>query len=50
MSDDLTWMGLEMNAAVFGVRQKQPIMGRSASEKIFEHLSFGNIGDVNAQL
>jgi hypothetical protein len=50
MSDDLTWMGFEMDAAVLGLRQRQPIMGRCASEKIVEHLSFGNIGDVNAQL
>ena len=38
MSEELTWMGIEMDAAVFGLRQRQTIMSRTVSESIIESL------------
>lgn len=38
MSKDLTWMGIEMDAAVFGMRQRQTILSRKVAETIVEHL------------
>jgi hypothetical protein len=38
MSEDLTWMGIEMDAAVFGLCQRQTILGRKVAESIVEHL------------
>lgn len=38
MSEELTWMGIEMDAAVFGLRQRQTILGRKAGETLIEHL------------
>lgn len=38
MSEQLTWMGIEMDAAVFGLRQRQTILGSKVAESIVEHL------------
>jgi hypothetical protein len=38
MSEELTWIGIEMDAAVFGLRQRQTILSRKVSETIVEDL------------
>jgi hypothetical protein len=38
MSEEFTWIGIEMDAAVFGLRQRQTILGCKVAESIVEHL------------
>ncbi len=38
MNEELTWMGIEMDAAIFGLRQRQTILSRKVSEAIVEDL------------
>lgn len=38
MSEELTWMGIEMDAAVFGLRQRQTVLSRKVAESLVESL------------